>query len=109
MKADEPAELVVDIEKRVARVIVKVEEIDIAVKEPLEKLLLDAAKVDVQRLEIDLSAVSFADSHLIKLALKVRDRLAPRGAQVAIKAPSDIRRLFDATGTSDLFEIVEPA
>lgn len=108
MKADEPARLVVDAKQQVARVIVNVDAVDMTVVEPLGTLLRDAAKADVRRLEIDLSGVSFADSNVVKLATQVRDWLAPRGAQVAIKAPPAVRRVFDLTGTSHLFDIIEP-
>ena len=108
MKTDEPAHLVVDPERRVARVIVNVEAVDLTVVEPLEKVLRDAAEADVGRLEIDLSGVSLADSNVIRLAMKVREWIAPTGGQVAIKAPPTVRKVFDVTGTSELFEIIEP-
>ena len=92
-----------------ARVIVNVDAVDLAVVEPLGELLRDAAEADVARLEIDLSGVSFADSNVVRLALQAREWVATKGAQVAIKAPPAIRRVFDLTGTADQFEIIDPA
>ena len=109
LKADDAAQVVVDTEQRVARVIVNVDAVDLTVVEPLGELLRDAAEAGVARLEIDLSRVSFADSNVVRLAMQVRDWVAPTGAHVAIKAPPAIRRVFDLTGTSDHFEIIDPA
>ena len=105
----EPARLVVDTEQRVAQVIVNVTEVDLTVAEALEKVLREAAEANVARLEIDLSQVSFADSNVVHLAMKAREWVASRGAQVAIKAPPVVRRLFDVTDTAQHFEIDEPA
>jgi anti-anti-sigma regulatory factor len=50
--------------------------------------------------------VSFADSSVVRLALKARDHVSPRGGRVVIKAPAEVRRLFELTRTAELFSLV---
>lgn len=103
---DDVAQLILDRERREARIAVKVEAVDIKVLDPLERLLHEAVGADIQRLELDLGGVSFADSSLVRLALKAHETLAPAGAKVVIRAPTEVRRVFDLTRTAHLFEIV---
>ena len=103
---DAPAHLIVDSVGRAATIVVRSPAVDVRVFGPIEGLLEEAAGSDLERLEIDLSEVSFADSSIVRLALKARDKVAPAGGQVVIKAPAEIRRLFELTRTADLFAIV---
>lgn len=100
------AQLILDPESRHARIVVTADAVDVQIVAPVERLLDELATADVERLEIDLAGVSFADSSVVRLALKAHERLAPKGATVVIKAPSKVSRLFDLTQTAGLFEIV---
>ena len=106
---DAPAHLIVDSERRAATIVVKAPAVDVRVFGPIEGLLKEAAGSDVRRLELDLSEVSFADSSIVRLALKARDTVAPSGGEVVIKAPEEVRRLFELTRTAQLFAIVPVA
>lgn len=100
------AQLILDRERREAKIAVKAEAVDVKAVAPLERLLHEVTGAGVERLEIDLAQVSFADSSIVRLALKAHESLAPTGARVVIKAPDAVRRLFDLTRTAHLFEIV---
>ena len=103
---DAPAQLILDAERRAARIVVTAPAVDLLVLGPVEGLLAKAAGPDLQRLEIDLSSVSFADSAVVRLAMRARESVAPAGGQVVIRAPAEVRRLFELTRTADLFAIV---
>ena len=101
---DEPAHLIVDPERRAARIVLNTEAVDIRVVRPIEGLLESAA--GVRELELDLSNVSFADSAVVRLALKARDYVDQTDGRVVIKAPAEVRRIFELTKTAGLFAIV---
>ncbi len=103
---DEVAQLVLDRERREARIAVRVEAIDVKVADPLKRLVDEVVDAGVERLELDLRRVSFADSSLVRLALRAKEALAPAGTKVVIKGAPQVLRLFDLTGTAQLFEIV---
>jgi anti-anti-sigma factor len=103
---NEPAQLILDLERRAARIVLHAPAVDVEVVEPLEGLLKQAADTKVEHLEIDLSKVSFADSAVVRLALKARDYVEPVGGRLVIRAPAEVRRLFELTKTADLFAIV---
>jgi anti-anti-sigma factor len=98
------AQLILDPDRGEAKIVVKTAAVDLRAVDPVEKLLHEAATARVQRLELDLAGVSFADSSVVRLALRARE--LAEGAQVVIKAPPDVRRVFDLTETSRLFEMV---
>ena len=102
----EVAQLTLDRERREARIAVRVEAIDVKVADPLRRLVDEVAGAGVDRLELDLGHVSFADSSLVRLALRAKEALAPAGAKIVIKGAPQVLRLFDLTGTAQLFEIV---
>jgi anti-anti-sigma factor len=106
MEPEAVAQLILDSENREAKIVVKASAVDVQLVAPIERLLDEVATAGVERLEIDLGTVSFADSSVVRLALKARERLAPRGAKVVIKAPSAVSRLFELTETDGLFEFV---
>ena len=101
---DEPAHLIVDPERQSAKIVLNAEAVDIRVVKPIEGLLQSAS--GVRELEIDLSSVSFADSAVVRLALKARDYVDPADGRVVIRAPAEVRRIFELTKTADLFAIV---
>ena len=96
-------ELIVDRERQAARIVLRAPAVDVQVVEPVEVLVHEAAAADVRELVLDFRGVSFADSSVVRLAMKARERLA---GQIVIKAPPAVRRVFDLTGTAELFEIV---
>ena len=98
--------LTLDPERRSARLVLTTPAVDLQVIAPLEELLAQAAETRPERIEIDLSAVSFADSSVVGLALKAREHVAPGCGQVVLKAPAQVRRLFEVTRTAGLFVIV---
>ena len=100
------AELILDQQRRAARIVVLAPAVDVRVVKPVESLIEQAVGADVEQLELDLSNVSFADSAVVRLALKARDYVEPSGASVVIKAPPSVLRLFELTRTADLFAIV---
>lgn len=102
----QPAQLIVDRGRRAAKILLTSTAVDVRVVEPVEGLLKQAAEHDVHEVELDLSDVSFADSSIVRLALKARDHVAPVGGRVVIKAPAEVRRLFELTRTAELFSIV---
>ena len=106
MVQDGAAELILDRERRAAKIVLHAPAIDVGVVEPLEGLIREAAGADLDQLELDLTNVSFADSAVVRLALKARDCLEPAGGRVVIKAPAPVLRLFELTRTADLFAIV---
>ena len=102
----EPAQLIVDRGRRAAKILLTSTSVDVKVVEPIEGLLQRAVEQHVHEVELDLSEVSFADSSIVRLALKARDHVAPVGGKVVIKAPAEVRRLFELTRTAELFSIV---
>jgi anti-anti-sigma factor len=106
VEAEDKAQLILDAEKREAR-IVFLAALDIAIVETAERLLREAAEANVRRLELDFANVPFADTTVVRLAMKAREHVVRSGAEVVVvKAPPPIRRLFDLTKTADHFEIV---
>ncbi len=106
MTANGPAHLLVDADRRAAKIVLNTPAVDIRVVQPIEALLSSAA--GVEELEIDLTGVSFADSAVVRLALKAREYVEPLGGRVVIKAPAEVRRLFELTDTAKLFALVTP-
>ena len=103
---DQVAQLTLDRERREAKIAVRVAAIDVKVADPLRQLVDQVVGAGVERLELDLGPVSFADSALVRIALRAQEALAPAGAKVVIKGAPQVLRLFDLTGTAELFEIV---
>lgn len=62
----------------------------------------------VQRVVLDLSELSFLDSSGLRVFVTAREGLAKRGAELALRDPSDnTRRLLDITGLGEVIA-VEP-
>jgi anti-anti-sigma factor len=101
--------LIVEEDQKVAKIVVAAEACDIRLLEPVEQLIHEASAADVRDLHLDFERVSFADSTAVRIALKARDRIAAHGGRVTIKAPPQVRRLFEMTETDGLFTIVPPA
>jgi anti-sigma B factor antagonist len=54
---------------------------------------------------IDLRDVTFLDSSALRELLNARESVVRRGGRIVLSGvPASVQRLFDMTGTSDLFE-----
>lgn len=99
------ARIIVQPDRRTARIVLA-GSVDVAALAPVEVLLQDAVHAQVETIELDLSEVSFADSSIVRLAIRAHEYVAPVGGRVTIRAPAEVRRIFDLTQTSNLFAIV---
>jgi len=80
-------------------------DLDIAVKDDLRRRL-EEAEAQSDTLDVDLSAVEYADSTALGLLIASRKRLRERGGSLRIVAPSrQVRKLLDYAGLIDAFEI----
>ncbi|MDK1472752.1 STAS domain-containing protein [Streptomyces sp. 549] len=86
-----------------ATVIVLAGEVDVET-EPQARLALDAAVREGRRVVFDLSAVTFADSSILNLLLAARNR-----CELVLAGPlhSQVLRLFEVTGVSDVFTVAD--
>ena len=75
--------------------------------------LLDAAILQVEgpkALVIDLAGVEFIDSSGLRSLLAASRRAEGRGTRVVLRAPSaGVVRLLSITGTTDQFDLEDPA
>ena len=82
-------------------------EIDFGSQGELERTLSDLC-AQLQRLELDLSGVSFIDSSGLAMLLSMRNLCAESGGMLILHAPSEtVRRVFDLAGLSAAFTIVD--
>ena len=102
-RADGAVHLLVDRIHRTGVLVID-QDCDLAVTGAVHRLLREAIDAGVSSLEIDLRTVSFADATAIRLALDARRRLGRHGGEITIKASPAVRRIFDLTHTSGLFE-----
>jgi anti-sigma B factor antagonist len=80
-------------------------ELDIAVQDELRSQL-DAAAAASDTVEIDLSAVTYADSTALGIFIALRNKLRERGGTVRLISPSArVRKLLDYAGLDRVFEI----
>jgi anti-sigma B factor antagonist len=83
-------------------------EIDLSRSEELATVLGPDSLNGSALLEIDLSAVSFMDSHGLRLLLQAHQRAVSAGRRVIIANPSKVvRRLFDVSGVSQVLEVID--
>ncbi len=84
-------------------------ELDIAVQDEL-RAQLDAAAAASDLVEIDLSAVTYADSTALGIFIALRNTLRERGGTLRLVAPSArVLKLLNYAGLDRLFEISEQA
>ena len=84
-------------------------DLDIAVREELRAQLNDAAERSTA-LDLDLSAVEYADSTALGLFIALHKRLKAQGGQVQLVAPSpQIRKLLGYAGLDQIFPILDTA
>jgi anti-sigma B factor antagonist len=73
------------------------------------RALVDGAHAG-RALVLDLAAVTFVDSAVLKELLRARVELAASGVRLLLAAvPRPVRRLLDLTRTAELFETVPDA
>lgn len=84
-------------------------ELDIATA-PLLRAALDTVQArSPQRVDIDLSGVTFLDAYAMTTLVAARRRLGARGATLVLNRPSQIaRRVLELTGFERTFEITGP-
>ena len=100
------AQLILDAEHRAAALVIE-GDCDIVAVEQAEPLLRQAVEADVERLELNLCRVRFADSAAVRLSIAAERELSAKGGQLIIKAPPPVKQIFDLTQTADRFEIVD--
>ena len=84
-------------------------EVDLATVDVVEEQLSDLKAAGVTALTLDLRAVRFLDSSGLRMMLRWNAEARADGfAFQLIEGPSAVRRLFDLTGTTELFDYVEP-
>ncbi|MER7309571.1 STAS domain-containing protein [Streptomyces griseoluteus] len=86
-----------------SRVIVR-GELDLVSGEQIRGRLVDALAASSDRLELDLSGVSFCDCAGLNVLLELRHRAVSQGKTVTIQAASPVvDRLLDLIGAQELF------
>jgi anti-anti-sigma factor len=83
-------------------------ELDLAAAPELRRHLDEPAQGGVRRVVLDLADVQFMDSSMLKELLRANHELREAGATLVLAAPQPpVRRLFELTRTSELFEIAD--
>jgi anti-sigma B factor antagonist len=81
-------------------------EVDMSSVSLLRERYEQVASESVPRLLVDLSGVTFLDSSGLAVLISMDEELHARGAQLTLLAPTPaVRRLFDITGLTLIFEI----
>jgi anti-anti-sigma factor len=103
-----PAFTIVTGQARDGVAVVRLEgELDLAAAESL-RAVVDGA--DERGLVLDLQAVTFVDSAVLKELLRARAECSGRGVRLILAAPPrSVRRLFELTRTAELFETAPDA
>lgn len=80
-------------------------EIDFGNVARLRSALLDAAQAGVD-IDVDMEAVSFIDSTALGLLVQTQKRVAEGGRRLVLTGLNPrVRRVFELTGLTDLFEL----
>src|SRR4051812_11765109 len=99
---DEGVHLVLDREHRNATLVFD-GDCDISSLAPTRRLVQQAAVAGVTDLAFDFTAVTFADTTAVRVALEVRDDLAGGAGCVSVYASASVKRIFELTNTTGLF------
>jgi anti-sigma B factor antagonist len=79
-------------------------ELDMATRARVESALIRAEDSGASVIELDLSGLTFMDSSGVHLALDARHRSRARGHGLVLLGGSEsVRRVFELTGTAQLF------
>jgi anti-sigma B factor antagonist len=83
-------------------------ELDLASAPELREHLEAAMAEGARRVVLDLNAVEFMDSSMLKELLRANSEMGSGGAQLVLAAPQPAaRRLLELTRTDELFEIAD--
>jgi stage II sporulation protein AA (anti-sigma F factor antagonist) len=83
-------------------------ELDVATTPRFRSEVRKGLEAGVRAIVLDMEAVSFMDSSMLKELLRSHAEIAPGGGVLVLVAPqSAVRRLLDLTRTSELLEIVD--
>jgi anti-anti-sigma factor len=81
-------------------------ELDVATTPRFRTEVAKALEADARAVVLDMAAVSFMDSSMLKELLRSHAQIAPGGGVLVLVAPqAAVRRLLDLTRTSELLEI----
>ncbi len=82
-------------------------ELDVATTPRFRSEVRNGLEAGVRAIVLDMEAVSFMDSSMLKELLRSHAEIAPGGGVLVLVAPqAAVRRLLDLTRTSELLEIV---
>jgi stage II sporulation protein AA (anti-sigma F factor antagonist) len=82
-------------------------ELDVATTPRFRSEVRNGLETGVRAIVLDMEAVSFMDSSMLKELLRSHAEIAPGGGVLVLVAPqAAVRRLLDLTRTSELLEIV---
>jgi anti-anti-sigma factor len=82
-------------------------ELDVATTPRFRSEVRKGLEAGVRAIVLDMEAVSFMDSSMLKELLRSHAEIAPGGGVLVLVAPqAAVRRLLDLTRTSELLEIV---
>jgi len=83
-------------------------ELDLAVSTRLRSLIDEVTAEDPQLVVADLSEVAFMDSTVLREMLRAHREVGGRGGRLVVAgAQASVRRLFELTGTAELFLLVD--
>jgi len=84
-------------------------ELDIESANVLAALIGEYLEAGFPRLVLDLRAVTFMDSSGLHVLLEARQRARARGVDLSVSpGPPAVQRIFDVTGTAELFPARRP-
>jgi len=79
-------------------------ELDLESADVISALLGEYLDADFPRLVLDLRAVTFMDSAGLRVLLETRRDARARGVEIFLSpGPPGVQRIFDVTGTGELF------
>ena len=83
-------------------------ELDLYSAPELKRRLTLAIEEGYRQLVVDLTEATFVDSTTIGVLVGAKKRVAPEGGMVAVVCPdNEVRRLFELTGVSRVFDIYD--
>ena len=83
-------------------------ELDLASSVSLQQTLLEAETSGVRRLVVDLSELTFMDSTGLQTLIMAHNRASAAGRQLVLRrGPRAVQRVFEVTGTLDVFTYLE--
>ena len=94
------------VEERGDQVVVRpTGELDLQTAPEVRDLIQAVRREGVERVELDLSEVSFIDSVGLSMVVSAHQRLAADGVPMTVVIPSVLRRLFEISGLGQLLDL----